>query len=481
MKKLVLNIFVLLLVGILIIGAAMADTGSCSNNNACSNYCGNVACSRENCHLGVEYGQPNNCICNYYCDGSLVPGGPYGRVNEWKMDSDGDSYSKNFSDIRFQISSPGVGWYMEVKDVNDCNDNNAYVNPGVSENCFNSIDDDCDGQINEGCTNINTTYWADMNGQNISNSSLGDTVLMVYGGYQLTDKIINYTVQEYNSSFVWWNPFRWFSKDWNGANKISGNANEPWVITNQNPKRFNATIIGTSVWNVSKNLTINNENNSRPIINLVNPVDGIYVAVNSSTRFNQTSNDEDDLLKITWDFGDGKNATFYNYSSYINSSSANVEHNYTSPGIYYWTLTSEEMNRNQKDSKERVIYVFEEGVNVVPIISSPFRGQAAGTDWITFNASQTFVINCTKELMTSKNFTTSDGVLNCAYLHAPGSYVNQNLSGYYLTFNWNFGNNDKRSGNWSAGDSYANVVEFYYKYDTDGKHDISLNVEYGLK
>lgn len=331
-------------------------------------------------------------------------------------------------------------------------------------------------------TNINTTYWAKLDGSSISNADNGDTVLMIYGGYLLEGKTINYTVQQYNSSSLWYWPPSWFSRSWNDANKISSNkAYEFWKITNTDTKRF---VVKTgNVQNTSGNLTINsNVNNSKPTIGPVNPIDGIKVSVNSSTRFNQTSYDEDDLLKITWDFGDGTtNYIVENYSSYINSSFADVKHNYTKSGVYYWTLTVEEMRAQpQKNSTSGVIYVLEEGVNVVPVISSPYRGQDSGTGWLTFNASETFVANCTTGQMSNKNFTTSDKLLNCSYLHAPKSLASPNFNNYYLTFNWTLGDGENRTGNWTDDNSYANVV-FHYKYDIGGRHDINLNVEYGLK
>ena len=71
-------------------------------------------------------------------------------------DADGDTYGNASSSV--QGCTAPVGY---VSNTTDCNDGNAAVNPGVTEVC-NSIDDDCDTQIDEGL--IFTNYYADVDG-----------------------------------------------------------------------------------------------------------------------------------------------------------------------------------------------------------------------------------------------------------------------------------------------------------------------------
>jgi hypothetical protein len=87
-------------------------------------------------------------VCNEIdddCDGSVDEG-----CTIYYRDADGDGYGKTNESIPATSPIPGY-----VATSGDCNDNNAYVHPGATEIC-NGIDDDCDGDSDEGCT---LWYW----------------------------------------------------------------------------------------------------------------------------------------------------------------------------------------------------------------------------------------------------------------------------------------------------------------------------------
>jgi hypothetical protein len=73
-------------------------------------------------------------------------------------DDDGDGYTEN---------------------QGDCNDNNINVNPGATEVC-NDIDDDCDGEIDEGVKN---TYYQDSDGDTYGNPLVSTEACTAPPGY----------------------------------------------------------------------------------------------------------------------------------------------------------------------------------------------------------------------------------------------------------------------------------------------------------
>jgi len=69
------------------------------------------------------------------CDGVLDPVG--------YLDGDGDGFG--------DLDNPVDCATSTIEDSSDCDDTDAWVNPGASERC-NTLDDDCDGAVDEALT-----------------------------------------------------------------------------------------------------------------------------------------------------------------------------------------------------------------------------------------------------------------------------------------------------------------------------------------
>jgi hypothetical protein len=87
--------------------------------------------------LEVCDGRDNNC------DG-IVDGKCSGPI--WHLDFDGDGYGDPVEYIQ-SVEQPE----NYVADSTDCNDGDGDINPGATEVC-NGVDDNCDGQVDEGLT-----------------------------------------------------------------------------------------------------------------------------------------------------------------------------------------------------------------------------------------------------------------------------------------------------------------------------------------
>jgi hypothetical protein len=94
----------------------------------------------------ADYGCLDNTACNYdplanLSDGSCT------YATAWYLNADGDGYAA--SSI-MACTSPGVSYTATVLPTTDCDDSNASVNPGATENLCNGIDDNCTAGIDEG-------------------------------------------------------------------------------------------------------------------------------------------------------------------------------------------------------------------------------------------------------------------------------------------------------------------------------------------
>ncbi|HYV94116.1 MAG TPA: MopE-related protein [Chitinophagales bacterium] len=75
-----------------------------------------------------------------------------GVLTTFYRDQDGDGYGN--ASVTTQACSVPSGY---VFNSTDCNDNSASIHPGATETCANNIDDNCNGQIDEGCGGCSMT------------------------------------------------------------------------------------------------------------------------------------------------------------------------------------------------------------------------------------------------------------------------------------------------------------------------------------
>ncbi len=108
------------------------------------------------------------------CDGQIDEG----LSNTYYADSDGDGYGDPNASIMACSAPSGY-----VTDDTDCDDTDAAVNPLATEVC-DGMDNDCDGQVDEGLSN---TYYADSDGDGYGDPNNSTTACSAPSGYVLDD------------------------------------------------------------------------------------------------------------------------------------------------------------------------------------------------------------------------------------------------------------------------------------------------------
>ncbi|MBA3647764.1 MAG: T9SS type A sorting domain-containing protein [Chitinophagales bacterium] len=145
--------------------ACAAPAGYVANNTDCNDNNATVhPGASESCN-GID----DNC--NGTTDEGIA-------TSVFYADADGDGYGT--PSMSLQRCAAPAGY---VSDNSDCNDANASVHPGAAEVCGNGTDDNCNGQVDEGC--VLYTYYADADNDGYGNS--GSSILSLSptppGGY----------------------------------------------------------------------------------------------------------------------------------------------------------------------------------------------------------------------------------------------------------------------------------------------------------
>jgi hypothetical protein len=103
----------------------------------------------------------------------------------WYLDADADGYFTGTSITA--CTSPGAGYTTIVLGGGDCNDTLATVFPGAPEICGDGIDNNCDGQIDEGCCTASTTPSLILSDDSDNEICSGNTVNLTVTGGSLGD------------------------------------------------------------------------------------------------------------------------------------------------------------------------------------------------------------------------------------------------------------------------------------------------------
>lgn len=126
------------------------------------------------------------------CNGLIDDGISY---TDYYLDQDGDGFGAGAA-IAF-CSNPG-GSYSLLS--TDCNDGNAFVNPNATEVC-NGIDDNCNGQIDEG---VQSTFYVDIDADGFGDIATSTLACTAPTGYVSNSLDCNDAIASINPNTIWY-------------------------------------------------------------------------------------------------------------------------------------------------------------------------------------------------------------------------------------------------------------------------------------
>jgi hypothetical protein len=481
MKKgaLVLGLFLISIMTLSLVNAGCFDVQDCGS---CSGGCSNTydTCAKMIC---THVGTPCDSTSGFCYDGWDAEQRCYGSCG------DGDGGTPAPTPTCSACGSyPNCYSKTEAKswgtwgDYNSCSGDMNAATQSKSRTC-NSQGNSCGGSNqctgssseSRACSVVQSGDWMNLRGTLITSSNSGDTVYMKVGGIGISGQSINYTVFSKEGA-SWRNLWGLL-----GIGFASGipTSNPVYTLTNNTDHYYNAKTSnnnGVTEAN-SSTLQVSSASDSNPAVKLDFPQNEFLTSINYQTPFNQSSYDEDDLLQIIWNFGNNHNQTINDYSLAFTPSSGNIFYNYPIAGVYTVTLTAKEMSRSKSNSTSIIIYVLQPGLNIISKISSPIKGVAYG-NWVTFNASSSYVVNCSSSIA---NYNFTAGNLQCKYVHVP---FQRTITGNYdLRLNWSVYDSAgrmesgfPRAGSWK--NNYSYIVEYPVYFDEARTRRAVLDITY---
>ena len=323
-----------------------------------------------------------------------------------------------------------------------------------------------------------STYWATMNNIEIGTAQVLDNVKLIWVISGVSPENVNFTIVK--SGSISWNPYNWFPHT---IGKITG-IESTWNALEEGTYYFTAKNLLTGQESQqSDNLIVTSpENNYVPSTSITKPAQTTPTnqnkfLVGANISFEQSSSDEDDDLSAEWNFGDTTTSTLYNC---LTTGNCNTNHSYSDSGTKTIRLTVSEETRDQSAEAVRIIYVYEEGLNIFAVITSPDpeNTERSPSRSISFDASNSYVANCSTTCPSGKTCYNVTGIVDgiTKTLRCFDLPKSKPLSGYDLLFDWTFDGTDKLLGSWN--DNYGVVVEFEKIFAQAGPHTAALRVGY---
>jgi hypothetical protein len=335
---------------------------------------------------------------------------------------------------------------------------------------------------------ISSSFWSDLNGDEIANARLGDTVLMVARGFEFENKQLNFTVMNTNSGTKWYTGVvSWMNelfRKWQSSDKWVQISTNEWIASEAGKFKFLVNIVGTNATASSfADLTVDpQEINTLPFVNITSGrVTNTLVRTNVS--FNATVYDKNDFLTVIWEYGDGAKDSKDHYSLATEDKQyLSAIHSFANAGHYVVKLTAREENpqRNQASSDSVDVYVYSEGINVIPVVSSPIDGKNDYGSLIRFDASKSFVANCsTTDFRNGEDLKINGTELNCKYIHAPGKTTTD--ANYNLDVEWTIDGVKMPKSAWGTDVSTGTIQNFLRYFSKSDRHVAQLSLVYTPK